>query len=121
MLSHLALIQFLRGHGSLEERRRLRATHERAGIEQSIFREERSLGGRSIDLDLIQERLRFARGFHYGVGFGRRPFCFSSKSKSGRLVLGASRDPRHKPTSDHATSGHHDRAGTRASGLPPCR
>ena len=28
-----------------------RPTYERVGIEQSIFREERSLGGRSIDAD----------------------------------------------------------------------
>ena len=31
--------------------------------ETSIFREERSLGGRSIDLDLNSERFRFAGAF----------------------------------------------------------
>src|SRR4029453_3255941 len=42
--------------GSLELTARLKSVDDldllRAGIEQSIFREERSLGGRSIDLDL---------------------------------------------------------------------
>ena len=61
MLSSLVLTWFSGDHSSFKEHSRFRPRHERAGIAQSIFHEQQSLGDRSIDFDLKSSPSR--RGF----------------------------------------------------------